>query len=73
MSQAQEHDVQTRVDVVELDVLDARSTFDTLTKAQLGMSGAEFLAAYDAGEFDNATEADHPGLTNVVMALPFAR
>lgn len=73
MSQVQDHGVETAVDVVELDEPAAREAFDTLVKTQLGMSGAEFLVAYDAGEFDEATEADHPGLTDVVMALPFAR
>ena len=73
MSHVQDHGVETAVDVVELDEPAARAAFDALVQAQLGMSGAAFLAAYDAGEFDDATEADHPGLTDVVMALPFAR
>jgi len=37
------------------------------------MSGADFLDAYDAGKFDDVEPDQVPGLTDVVMALPFAR
>jgi hypothetical protein len=61
------------VEVIELDVESARAEFDQLVGDRLGMSGSDFLAAYDAGEFDDADEERFPGLTDVVMALPFAR
>lgn len=61
------------VTAVELSVDEARTLFDAVTQERMGMSGADFLDAYDAGKFDDI-EPDHvPGLTEVVMTVPFAR
>lgn len=61
------------VTAVELNAEEARTLFDTVTREHLGMSGADFLVAYDAGKFDDVEPDQVPGLTDVVMALPFAR
>jgi len=61
------------VTAVELNAEEARTLFDSLTRERLGMSGADFLDAYDAGKFDDVEPDQVPGLTDVVMALPFAR
>jgi len=61
------------VTAVELNAEEARALFDAVTRERLGMSGADFLHAYDAGKFDDVEPDQVPGLTDVVMALPFAR
>ncbi|WP_254920895.1 hypothetical protein [Blastococcus mobilis] len=38
-----------------------------------GQSGEEFLAALDGGKFDDVDPDDHPGLLDVLMALPLVR
>ena len=63
------HDVTT----VELNAEEARALFDAVARERVGMSGADFLDAYDAGKFDDVEPDQVPGLTDVVMALPFAR
>ncbi len=61
------------VTAVELNAEEARTLFDSLTRERMGMSGADFLDAYDAGKFDDVEPDQVSGLTDVVMALPFAR
>jgi hypothetical protein len=39
----------------------------------LDLSGAEFLAALDEGKFDDVDPDAHPGLLDVLMALPLVR
>ncbi len=66
---AQCHEVTT----VELGTAEAHALFDTLAREHMGMSGTDFLAAYDGGKFDDVGPDHVPGLTDVLMALPFAR
>ena len=55
---------------------EARAIFDAEARRVMGMSGAEFLRRYDAGEFD-----DHPDTSaeedltfwSLVMLTPFGR
>lgn len=63
----------TDVPVVELDEREAHELFDRVTRRELKLSREEFLAAYDAGEFDDVNPDEVPGLLDVLMALPFGR
>ncbi len=47
-----------------------RELFDRQARLRLGMSGDEFIRAWDAGEFGDRDDSDLMGL---VMMLPFAR
>jgi len=57
-------------DVVELTEEEGRKFFDEVTRAELGMSGEEFLRRYDAGDFRGT---DDPRVVGVIMLIPFAR
>jgi len=57
-------------DVVELTEEEGRKFFDEVTRAELGMSGEEFLRRYDAGDFKGT---DDPRVVGVSMLIPFAR
>ena len=50
---------------------EGRSVLDRLARRYLGMSGDEFLRAWDGGRFDR--DADHPEVMRVAMLLPLAR
>jgi hypothetical protein len=55
--------------VVELTRDEGRKMLDERTRRELGMTLAEFEAAYDAGTLD----LDRPEVEHLVMLLPFAR
>lgn len=60
----------------EVTVVDGKASadlFDQIARQNMGISGTEFLARWDSGEFDGVDWDDVPGLTEVAMALPFAR
>lgn len=61
------------VEVSELTPEEASAAFDRATHAAMGMSGEEFLAVLDEGKFDDVGPDDHPGLLDVLMALPLVR
>lgn len=61
------------VTVDELSSESARELFDAMALDRLGISGEEFLAAYDRGEFTGINPDDRAGLLDVLMALPYAR
>ncbi len=61
------------VEVSELPPGEAASAFDRIARIALDLSGAEFLAALDEGKFDNVDPDAHPGLLDVLMALPLVR
>jgi hypothetical protein len=61
------------VEVSELTPGEAASAFDRIARIALDLSGAEFLAALDEGKFDNVDPDAHPGLLDVLMALPLVR
>jgi hypothetical protein len=46
---------------------ESREVFDRATHRYLGMSGDEFVAAWDAGEFE---DVERPEVAQVVMLLP---
>ena len=47
--------------------------FDRIARRALDLSGEEFLAALDEGTFDDVDPDAHPGLLDVLMALPLVR
>jgi hypothetical protein len=61
------------VEVNELTPEEATAAFDRIARTALDLSGAEFLVALDEGEFDNVDPDAHPGLLDVLMALPLVR
>ena len=55
----------------ELTPEEEREIFQRQAMENLGMTGDEFIAAWDAGKFDD--NPDRPEVISVVMLLPLAR
>ena len=55
----------------KLTVKEGHELFDQQARANLSMSGAEFISAYDAGKLDDRLEESTT--MRVVMLLPLAR
>lgn len=55
----------------ELTDSEGRQLFDDVAREYLGISGAEFIQAWDAGQFD--ADADGPAVMRVAMLLPLGR
>ncbi len=49
---------------------EARKAFDAEARLYLGMSGEEFIAKWDAGEFQ---DPDQPNIIHVALLLPLVR
>jgi hypothetical protein len=58
------------VDVVEVTREEGRVILDRAAREALGISGEEFLAKWDVGQYEND---DDPAVTRVAMLIPFAR
>jgi hypothetical protein len=58
------------VDVVEATPEEGRAMLDRAAREVLNMSGEEFLARWDAGDFE---DPEDPAITRVAMLIPFAR
>lgn len=58
------------VEVVEVTREQGRAMLDRAARDELGMSGDQFLARWDAGDYE---DADDPAVTRVAMLIPFAR
>jgi hypothetical protein len=58
------------VDVVEVTREEGRSILDRAAREALNISGEEFLAGWDAGQYENDED---PAVTRVAMLIPFAR
>jgi hypothetical protein len=57
-----------------LDDDEGRAFFDEQARAQLGMSGAEFLRRWDAGGFAaTVDDPEPPALHRLAALIPFAR
>ena len=57
-----------------LEEEESRAFFDAQAQRLMGISGEEFIRRYDAGEFEDAPDdAEHHGITELVMLLPFGR
>ena len=52
----------------ELTPEEARKLFDQEARRNFGISGEEFIKAWESGQFDD--EPDQPDLMNLVMMLP---
>jgi hypothetical protein len=51
-----------------------RAFFDQQARALMGLSGAEFLRRWDAGEFEAvADDPDHPEIMHLALLIPFGR
>jgi hypothetical protein len=61
-----DHEVQ----VVEVSRGEGREMLDRAAREALNISADEFLAKWDAGDYD---DADDPAVTRVAMLIPFAR
>lgn len=57
-------------DVREATPEEGRELFDRRTRRLLGISGAEFLARWDRGEY---ADAEDPKVNAVAVLIPFAR
>ena len=62
----QEHGVE----VVEASRSEGRAMLDRAAMEELGLSGDQFLAKWDTGEYE---DTDDPKVTRVAMLIPFAR
>jgi hypothetical protein len=60
----------TGVDVVEATPEDGKAMLDRAAREVLNISGEEFLARWDAGDYH---DADDPAITRIAMLIPFAR
>ncbi|WP_018684694.1 hypothetical protein [Actinokineospora enzanensis] len=61
------------VEIVELSAAEAAEAFDALARRAMGLSGAEFLARWDSGEWADRDLDEVPGLVDVWMSLPMLR
>lgn len=57
--------------VQELSQLEAREIFDSLAHSTLGMSGEQFVSAWENGAFDG--DPEDPGVLQLVMLMPLGR
>ena len=57
-------------EVVELSRQEGRDMLDEAARDTFGVPGDEFLAKWDAGDYE---DADDPAVTRVGMLIPFAR
>lgn len=57
-----------------LDDEESHEFFDAQARRLLGITGAEFLRRYDAGEYDELVDGpDHGAVAQLVMLGPFGR
>lgn len=52
---------------------ESRVRFDELCQNHMRLSSSDFLAKWDAGDFEGADWDEIPGLRAVAMALPMVR
>jgi hypothetical protein len=62
---------KTHPQIREWSPHEGRNLFDRLARRELGMSGEEFIRAWEAGVFDD--DPDRPEVMRVAMLLPLAR
>ncbi len=61
------------VEANEFTLQEAAVAFDRIARRALHLGGEEFLAALDGNTFDDVDPDAHPGLLDVLMALPLVR
>lgn len=59
------------VAINEVSAEEGHTILDRAARRYLGMSAEEFIAAWNAGKFDD--DPDRPEVMRVAMLLPFAR
>lgn len=64
-------EAESQIDVRELDESGAREVLDRQARRYLGMSGEDFISAWDAGRFRD--DSDRPEVVRVAMLLPLGR
>jgi hypothetical protein len=57
-------------EIEEVSVAEGREIFDRAARETLHVSGDEFLARWDAGEYDGSED---PAVAGVSILMPFAR
>lgn len=62
--------VEDNPQIRELSLEEGRALIDRLVRQHLGMSGEEFMRAWEAGELD--AQAERPEIAHVVMLIPLA-
>lgn len=69
-------EMETLGEGVEVEVLTpgkSQALFDRRARSLFGVSGAEFIRRYEAGEIDENDETlDHSAVVEMAMLLPFA-
>lgn len=63
--------IDAAVAVEEVTPEEGRALFDKAARDNLGISGDEFLAKWDRGEYDD--DPDRPEVLRVAMLMPFGR
>ena len=58
-------------EVHELTLEEGRALFDRTARRLLNISGGEFLAGWDRGDYED--EHENMAVTKVAMLIPFAR
>ena len=56
---------------IDLTEEEAAALFDREARRRLGMSGAEFIAAWESGQFDD--DPDQPAVMYLAMLLPLVQ
>ena len=65
------HDTEATLTGRRVSRAEGRAIFDRQARRYLGISGAEFLRRWEAGEY--AADPDQPGVMDLVMLLPLVR
>ena len=61
------------VEVCQMGEHEATEVFDGIARRELGISGAEFLRRWDAGEYESTDRDDLDGLSEVEAAMSLVR
>ncbi len=69
MSSKTAHDIEVEL----MSEREAGEVFDGIVRRELGISGAEFLRRWDAGDYAGTDVDDFAGLSEVVAAVPLVR
>jgi len=65
--------VSNDVEVCQMGEHEATEVFDGIARRELGISGAEFLRRWDAGEYESTDRDDLDGLSEVEAARSLVR
>jgi hypothetical protein len=65
--------VVSECEIHECTPQEATEIYDRVARKWMGVSGAEFLQRWDAGEWDGVDLDDVPGLVELWVLMPFGR